>query len=72
MASTALAGEPRGSWLAGARASPDPDRRVQDTNRSEYLPLRLLAEEHKRLSFFGDIDQTIYGWRGSPHEVLAI
>ncbi len=45
---------------------------VQDTNRSEYLPLRLLAEEHKRLSFFGDIDQTIYGWRGSaPHEVLA-
>jgi len=45
---------------------------VQDTNRGEYLPLRLLAEEHKRLSFFGDIDQTIYGWRGSaPHEVLA-
>ena len=45
---------------------------VQDTNRGEYLPLRLLAGEHKRLSFFGDIDQTIYGWRGSaPHEVLA-
>ncbi|MBI5281787.1 MAG: UvrD-helicase domain-containing protein [Candidatus Solibacter usitatus] len=45
---------------------------VQDTNRSEYRPLRMLAEEHKRLSFFGDIDQTIYEWRGSaPGEVLA-
>lgn len=45
---------------------------VQDTSRGEYLPLRLLAEPHKRLSFFGDVDQTIYEWRGSvPHEILA-
>jgi len=45
---------------------------VQDTNRSEYLPLRLLAEPHKRLSFFGDVDQTIYQWRGSvPHDILC-
>lgn len=45
---------------------------VQDTSRGEYLPLRLLAEQHKRLSFFGDVDQTIYEWRGSvPLEILA-
>jgi DNA helicase-2/ATP-dependent DNA helicase PcrA len=45
---------------------------VQDTNRGEYRPLALLAEPHRRLSFFGDIDQTIYEWRGSaPREILA-
>lgn len=45
---------------------------VQDTSRAEYLPLRLLAEHHRRLSFFGDVDQTIYEWRGSvPVEILA-
>ncbi|MBI4892295.1 MAG: UvrD-helicase domain-containing protein [Acidobacteria bacterium] len=45
---------------------------VQDTSRAEYLPLRLLAERSRRLSFFGDVDQTIYEWRGSaPAEILA-
>ena len=44
---------------------------VQDTNVSEYRILRAIAESHKHLSFFGDIDQTIYEWRGSaPGEIL--
>lgn len=38
---------------------------VQDTSRAEYRILRNLAAEHRQLSFFGDIDQTIYEWRGS-------
>ncbi|QOY91540.1 3'-5' exonuclease [Paludibaculum fermentans] len=45
---------------------------IQDTNRGEYRPLSLLAARHRRLSLFGDIDQTIYQWRGSvPLEILA-
>jgi DNA helicase-2/ATP-dependent DNA helicase PcrA len=44
---------------------------VQDTNRSEYRILAALARPHGQLSFFGDIDQTIYEWRGSaPREIL--
>ena len=45
---------------------------VQDTNLSEYRILRALAQPHRRLSFFGDVDQTIYEWRGSvPAEILT-
>ncbi|WP_321476304.1 3'-5' exonuclease [uncultured Paludibaculum sp.] len=45
---------------------------IQDTNRGEYRPLALLAARHRRLSLFGDIDQTIYQWRGSvPLRILA-
>jgi DNA helicase-2/ATP-dependent DNA helicase PcrA len=44
---------------------------VQDTSRSEYRIISRLAEPHRQLSFFGDIDQTIYEWRGSaPFEIL--
>ena len=44
---------------------------VQDTNRSEYRILAMMAARHKQLSFFGDIDQTIYEWRGSaPFSIL--
>ncbi len=44
---------------------------VQDTNRSEYRILAMMAAKHKLLSFFGDIDQTIYEWRGSaPYSIL--
>jgi DNA helicase-2/ATP-dependent DNA helicase PcrA len=44
---------------------------VQDTNRSEYRILAMIAAQHKQLSFFGDIDQTIYEWRGSsPFAIL--
>ncbi|NWF83679.1 MAG: UvrD-helicase domain-containing protein [Bryobacteraceae bacterium] len=45
---------------------------VQDTSRSEYRILRALAAAHRQLSFFGDIDQAIYEWRGSaPLEIMA-
>ncbi len=37
---------------------------VQDTNRSEYRILSKLASPGRNLSFFGDLDQTIYEWRG--------
>lgn len=44
---------------------------VQDTNRGEYRVIEQLAAAHKSLSFFGDIDQTVYEWRGSdPHSIL--
>lgn len=43
---------------------------VQDTSLSEYSILRNLAAEHRRLSFFGDIDQTIYEWRGSAPQAI--
>jgi DNA helicase II / ATP-dependent DNA helicase PcrA len=45
---------------------------VQDTNVSEYRILRAIASSHRGLSFFGDVDQTIYEWRGSaPGEILT-
>ena len=44
---------------------------VQDTHFSEYEVIRCLAERHGNLALFGDVDQTIYEWRGSnPGDVL--
>ncbi|HMB66183.1 MAG TPA: UvrD-helicase domain-containing protein, partial [Patescibacteria group bacterium] len=37
----------------------------QDTHLSEYLVVKELAKTHRNISFIGDLDQTIYTWRGS-------
>jgi DNA helicase-2/ATP-dependent DNA helicase PcrA len=44
---------------------------VQDTHRSEYNVLWVLARRSSNLAFFGDLDQTIYGWRGSDPEAIV-
>ncbi len=45
---------------------------VQDTNLPEYHVIARLAWESRDLAFFGDIDQTIYEWRGSdPFRTLG-
>ncbi len=37
----------------------------QDTNRIQAQMAELLVGEHKNICAVGDIDQTIYGWRGA-------
>jgi DNA helicase-2/ATP-dependent DNA helicase PcrA len=44
---------------------------VQDTHMSEYRVVSHLAQKCRNLAMIGDLDQTIYEWRGSePHDVL--
>lgn len=37
----------------------------QDTNRAQYTLIKLLAEKYKNICVIGDVDQSIYSWRGA-------
>jgi DNA helicase-2/ATP-dependent DNA helicase PcrA len=43
---------------------------VQDTHLSEYDVIRHMAAEAQSLCLVGDLDQTIYGWRGSDPQAI--
>ena len=59
----ALLPEKRAKWSARFRWIQMDE--VQDTHLSEYEVIRLLATHATGIAFFGDLDQTIYEWRGS-------
>lgn len=40
---------------------------AHDTNTSQYLLTKLLAQKHKNIWFIADTDQSIYTWRGADY-----
>ena len=42
----------------------------QDTNGIQYALVQMLASRHRNLCVVGDVDQSIYSWRGANYENL--
>ena len=42
----------------------------QDTNRTQYLLTKLLAQKNRQITAVGDASQAIYGWRGADYTNL--
>lgn len=41
---------------------------TQDTNKSQFYLVNLLGEKYKNIMLIGDIDQSVYGWRGARYQ----
>jgi DNA helicase-2/ATP-dependent DNA helicase PcrA len=41
---------------------------TQDTNRSQFRLVTLLGDKYKNIMLIGDIDQSVYGWRGARYQ----